>query len=333
MEDPLAQFQKLIQLVQNTFHHEKGRKAKTKINFFTAKEAILLAYKLRSDQFLRQLLSQSGKCGIRKLSRYWWYCLELLQCARSMAALRKIEFFAVPKVDVRPPLPAAPSASQDLIPAVNRLLTSMGFTLADLRAYCKHTRLREADLWHGMETSFCTPPYVHAEMTLMYFYALHTDLQQMEVRCSTSTCFACNNPLKNHPSFKAEKSHTEVHPKRPPPAQKPSSKTVVAPTLEPLIMPAFINVLRQALMKRLMSAPQVTPTQFPPPGTTTTVENEPTKSGDTGNAKMAFFGGMRAFILGLCGLLVTENVEDEGVYHSEAGTDASPIPGSYPGKL
>ncbi|KAF8432806.1 hypothetical protein BGX38DRAFT_1224894 [Terfezia claveryi] len=348
IEDPLAQFQKLIQFVQNTFHHEKGKKAKTKINLSTAKEAILLAYKLRSDQILRQLLSHKAMCGIRNLSRYWWYCLELLRCARSMAFLGKIEFLAVPAL--RPPSLAGPSASQDLIPTVNRLLTSMGFTLVDLRTYCKHTGLREADVWHGMETSLGTPPYVHAEMTLMHFYTLHTDLQpEREIGCSKNGCFACNNSLKNNLSFKVGKSDTKVYPKRALPTQKPSSKTTVAPTLEARIMPAFIEVLRQALINILRLAPQIMPGQFPSDselGITTTAENKSVNSSDTvgkigeptrmkqGNFTMTLVEDMRAFVLGLGGLMVTddlEDVEDEGLCKTEADTDASSIPSYHPG--
>jgi len=338
MKDLLTQFQKLIQLVQNTVHHEKGRKAKTKINFSVTKEAILLAYKLQSDQTLKHSLSQSGSCGIRKLSRYWWYCLELLRCARSMTVLKNIEFVAVPAFDIRLPPQAGLSISQNLIPTVNRLLISMGFTLADLQAYCKHTRLREADLWHGMETSLRTPPYMHAEVALVYFYALHTDLQpEVEIGCSKNACFACNTP-KNHPSFKVGKSHTEISAL---PAQKSSSKAVVAPELETRIIPVFMGVLRQALITILrttaendsgnsggivISCQDSYTTGVDGTSGTSDKNDEPSRM-EEGNVVSMLVENMRAFVLGL------DDVEDEVLCETEADTTASSIPGRYPGKL
>ena len=339
-EIPFTQFQRLIQMVRNACHYGNGRKAQTKIDFTMAQKAILLAYRFQSDQTLECLLSESSNAmqAIGKLSRYWCYCMELLRYARSMAALRKIEFFAIPTFDIRqPPMAANPN----VISTVHHLLSSMGFTRGDLEAYCKHTRLREGDLWSGMQTSLRTPPRVHAEISLVYFYALHTDLQpEVEIGFSKHPCFACHHFLKHHPLFKIGKSYTGVYPGWALPNEKASSSST---TLVRQIILAFIGDLRQNLIRVLTSAPHV---QIPPDsstGITTKVGDGSVNRGDTfcKNGKSidmgtkGFVEGMRAFVCGLGGLAVRDDLEDVGnedLCKTENDIDEGSIPGCYPGK-
>lgn len=212
-----------------------------------------VAYSLASETNLSQLLNSipnTGRLGpdgksslsttVGKIGRYY------SSCPFHLAAARKLSVFKVVRVEgVKLPIPAflpspivqsEPSFSE----AVKRILGTEAKTLS---------QKIPIDM-ASAEAKFHRCLEVHAEVQLLFFYEIHTDIRRPRVICSSkSACFLCNLFINLHAKFYIARTHGVIWDKW----KLPDSRTTDLRAAEMTSMATVVERFNTAVEDRIKS--------------------------------------------------------------------------------
>lgn len=219
-----------------------------------------VAYSLTSEINLSQLLSSipnTGRLGpdgksslstaVGKLGRYYSSCPFLIAAARKVPTFKviRVEGVRLP-VSALLPYPIAqpePSLSATVSQILGTEAKTLGQTISiDLASAEAKFRRRLAESPRSYK--------IHAEIQLLFFYEIHTDLIRPRVICSSkSACFLCDLFINLHAKFYIARTHGVIWDKW----KLPDQRTTGLRAAEMTAMATLVEQFNTAVEDRIKS--------------------------------------------------------------------------------